>query len=664
MPISAGDARRPEADDLLTRASRWTPVLLVAAAPLAAFAPVLSNGFVSYEDRFYILDNPLIRGLGPDALRAMLTATRGGLWQPLSWLSLAVDRSLWGTEAAGFHLTSLLLHAGTSVLFYLVCLRLLDGRRTAALLAALFFAVHPLRVESVAWASERKGLLSGFLFMAAVLAHLSGRGRTALAAFAASLAAKASALSLPPLLVVLDAWTARRRPTRKTLLALAPFFAVAAGALALAVLAGRASGTIVGPEHYGGARRASHVLYGLLFYPAKTLWPGNLSPFYPEPAWFAGRSWQLFACLAVLLAAAAALWRTRRSYPAVAAAFAAYAVMALPTAGFMHQGQFHAACDRYSYLSCLGFAVLFGAALGRGRARVLLAAAWLAALGSVSWRQCGVWRDSATLWSAASDRAPGLLARGELGAALLDAGETAEGIILLRAAIEDPAAPATVYVNLGAALANQGREAEARRVWRRGLAVAPSAELGALLGASLAGSDIRTATRLLEAALLAEPRRASWRVDLGDALARAGRGADARRQYDAALALEPGLGRAHNNLGLLLARGGETDSAVVHYRAALRDPASRVEAHHNLGNAHAAAGREREAERHYRAALRLDPAFTRSQVNLGNALARRGSFREAAALYRAALRTDPRAIEARANLGAIAPFLKNRVGGR
>lgn len=658
MPTFPGEAGPKRSGSSLERASRWAPVLLVAAAPLAVFAPVLANGFVAYEDRFYILDNPLIRGLGLDGLRAMLTATRGGLWQPLSWLSLAVDRALWGSEAAGFHLTSLLLHAGTSVLFYLVCLRLLDGRRTAAMLAALFFAVHPLRVESVAWASERKGLLSGLLFMAAVLAHLDGRGRTALAAFGASLAAKASALSLPPLLAVLDAWSTRRRPTRRTLLALAPFFAVAAGALALAVLAGRASGTIVGPEHYGGARRASHVVYGLLFYPAKTLWPGSLSPFYPEPAWFGDWSWQLFACLAVLVAAVAALWRARRAYPAVAAAFAAYAVMALPTAGFMHQGQFHAACDRYSYLSCLGFAVLFGAALGRGRARVLLAAAWLSALGFVSWRQCGVWRDPGTLWTAASERAPGLLALGERGAALLDDGDAEEGMMLLRAAIEDPSAPSTVYVNLGAALRKRGRDAEARRVWLRGLAAAPSAELGALLGASLAGTDIRTATRLLEAALLAEPGRASWRVDLGDAFARAGRGADARRQYDAALALEPGLGRAHNNLGLLLARGGETDSAVLHYRAALRDPASRVEAHHNLGNALLAAGRDREAERHFRAALRLDPAFTRSQVNLGNALARRGSFREAAALYRSALKTDPRAIEARANLGAISPFLK------
>lgn len=658
MAITPGDARRKQAEALLTLAARWTPCLLVAAAALAAFAPILANGFVSYEDHFYIQDNPLIQGLGLDHLRAMLTATRGGLWQPLTWLSLAVDRVLWGAEAAGFHLTSLLLHAATSVMFYLVCLRLFDGRKTPATLAALFFAVHPLRVESVAWASERKGLLSGFFLMAAVLAHLHGRSRAALTAFVPSLAAKASSLSLPLILPVLDARSPGRRPAPRAWLKLAPFFALAAAALGAAVLAGRAYGTVVDLEIYGLARRANHVLYGMLFYPAKTLWPGSLSPFYPEPSWFGVWCWQTLACAGALAASGAALWRVRRTYPALVSVFVVYAVMALPTAGFMHQGNFHAACDRYSYLSCLGFAVLFGAALGRGRRGVLLAGTVLAALGVASWRQCAVWRDSRSLWSAASVRTPSLLAQGEQGAALLAAGETADGIALLKKTIEDPAAPSTVYVNLGVAFQKAGQEASARRVWRRGLAAAPSAELSALLGASLAKNDIRTATGLLNSALLAEPGHASWRVDLGDALMRAGRGVEARRQYAAALELDPALGRAHNNLGLLLARGGAGQEAALHYQTALRDPASRVEAHHNWGLALLAEGRDREAERHFREGLRLDPGFIRSGVNLGNILARRGSYREAAALYRAALKADPAAIEARANLSAVAPFLR------
>jgi len=182
--------------------------------------------------------------------------------------------------------------------------------------------------------------------------------------------------------------------------------------------------------------------------------------------------------------------------------------------------------------------------------------------------------------------------------------------------------------------------------------------LAALLGASLAENHIAQGTALLQAAVLAEPGRASWRVDLGDAYARAGRGADARRQYAAALELEPGLGRAHNNLGLLLAKGGLKAEALVHYRAALRDPAVRAEAHYNRGNAHLEEGGVRDAERHYRRALDLAPGFTRARINLGNSLARRGAFREAAALYRAALKADPLSLEARANLGAVAPFLR------
>ena len=332
--------------------------------------------------------------------------------------------------------------------------------------------------------------------------------------------------------------------------------------------------------------------------------------------------------------------------------------MLLPTAGLVQLGRPFAAADRFSYLPCLGFAVLFGAALANSRAGTAIAAAWLLALGSLSWRQCGVWRDSLALWTAASERAPGALALGDFGAALIEAGRREDGIARLRETIQDPAAASTVYVNLGEALRREGREASARDAWRRGLAAAPSAELSALLGASLTRDDIAAGIALLRSAVLAEPGVASWRVDLGDALVLGGRGAAARREYDAALALEPALGRAHNNLGLLLEREGRRDEAVAHYRKALRDPAARAEAHHNWGNALLASGKARDAERHYREAVRLEPRLARAQVNLGNVLARRGDYAQAAALYRAALKTEPRSIEALANLRAVSPLLR------
>ncbi|MEQ1919798.1 MAG: hypothetical protein ABL955_11415, partial [Elusimicrobiota bacterium] len=370
---------------------RWIPPLAVGAAAFAAFAPALS-----WDDPLFVFENPWIRGLSFEHARWAMTATRGGFWQPLTWLSLQFDYSLWGLEASGFHLTNLLLHAGAAVLFYYVCLELLEGRVKAATLAALFFAVHPLRVESVAWATERKGLLSALFFLAAVLLHRRGRVRGALAAFALSLAAKATGLTLPFVLLILESHKMRKLPGRRALLALAPFFALSAGATVLGVLVGRSTGVISDMTPLGPSWPVARVLYGFLFYPLKTLWPTGLSPYYPPPPWFGAWSWRIFACAAVLAAAVAALWRLRRSRPGVAAAFTAYAVMLLPTVGLVQQGQLYAACDRFSYLPCLGFAVVFGASLARSRAGTALAAAWLLALGVASWRQCGVWRDSLT----------------------------------------------------------------------------------------------------------------------------------------------------------------------------------------------------------------------------------------------------------------------------
>lgn len=633
--------------------------LLILAAVAAAFAPALCGGFVGWDDEPFILDNPVIRGLSAGHLRAMAASVSGGVWMPLSWLSLALDRALWGLEPGGFHLTSLLLHAAAALLFHASCRRLFPKNEWSAALAALFFAVHPLRVESVAWAAERKGVLSGALIAASLYARLRSLGSArprawaaaALAAYALALAAKPNVLTYPLALLALEAGFLRRRPAFGDF---APYFALSAAALGTTALALRAAGGPEGGALPGAARGAGQALYGLWFYPWKTLWPSGLSPYYPPRPWFGSWSWEL-ALLALGAGLACAALRRRR---AAAAAAACYAALILPTLGLVSHGVPHAAADRFSYLPALALAVPFGALLGGSPARRAVAAVWLAALGAASWRQCAVWQGPVSLWARSAELAPSALADANLGAALVNAGRPEEGVARLRAAIARDPSLSIPHEALGAALSREGRHDEARAAWRRGLAAAPSPELGALLGASLTKNDIATGTALLRAAVLARPSRAAWRADLGDAHARAGRSVEAKREYAAALALEPGLGRAHNNLGLLLEREGRADDAAAHYRAALRDPESRAQAHHNRGGSHLAAGRAADAERHYRAALRLDPRLLQSQVNLGNVLAGRGRLAEAAALYRAALKTDPRSVEARANLGAVSRFLR------
>jgi Flp pilus assembly protein TadD len=639
--------------------------LLVLAATLAAFAPCLAAGFVSWDDQAFILDNPMLRGFDAAHLRAMAGPFIGGVWIPLTWLSLALDRALWGVEPAGYHLTSLLLHAASAVLFYEIGLILFEPKlkmnaAAAAALAALFFALHPLRVESVAWLSERKGVLAGALWLAALYAELRARRAAALAAFALSLAAKPNGVTLPLVLLVLDAAWFRERPSVKKYL---PYFALSAAAFAATVAAGRASGANAHLHTAGAAWGAGQALYGLLFYPWKTLLPLSLAPCYPPKPWFGHWSWELAACAAATAAAAAALYAARGRFRPAAVAVAYYALAVLPMLGLVQHGLLFSAADRFSYLPCLGFAVLFGAAFGAGGApRRLLAAVWLVALGTMTWRQCAVWHDSLSLWSATAARAPSSLAEGELGMALVAAGRTEDGAKLLTRVVAGGDAQPNAYSNLGVALQRLGRDEEAREAWRQGLSgKGYSPEAAAMLGASLSkknGGASPEGAAYLTRAVTERPDRADWKVDLGDALELGGRTAEARKEFEAALAVRPGFGRANNNLGLILEQEGQGDSALVHYRLALADPESRAQANHNLGNRSLAAGRAAEAERRFREAVRLDPGLVASRVNLGNLLARRGRLADAAEQYRAALKKDRASREARSNLDAVERVLR------
>ena len=538
---------------------RWAPAV-VAAASFVAFAPVLRDGFVYWDDPTYVADNPWIRGLTLEHFRWAITATRGGFWQPLTWLSFQFDYSLWGLNPAGFHATNLLLHAAAAVVFYFVALELLGGRTKAALLAALFFALHPLRVESVAWVTERKGLLSGLFFLLAALSWLKGRARLAFGAFLLSLTAKSTGLTLPFVLLILECLRAKGLPGRRALTALAPFFVASAAAAALTWAVALAGGIVVDITPLGLAWRAGRALYGLCFYPLATAWPAGRSAYSPPKPWFGRWSWEFFACALAPLAAAALCWRERRRRPGLAAALAAYTVMILPVLGFVQQGQLYSACDRFSYLPGLSFALLFGAALSRDRRATALAAVWLLALGAATWRQSGVWRDTLTLWTSAQENAPGTLPLGEKGAALLKLGRVEEGIALLREATQGPRPQPTAFVNLGAALSKLGREEEARAAWSRGLAVSPSEEIASLLARS----------------------RASELHNRGNALLAQGRTMEAEKLYREALRLDPGLSPSRVNLGNILARRGAYADAAAFYREALKTDPRSVEARANL----------------------------------------------------------------------------------
>lgn len=394
----------------------------VAAVTALCFLRTLQNDWVDWDDKVNYLENENYRGFSPAHLLWMATTRHMGHLMPLTWLSAALDYSLWGMRPVGYHLTNLLLHAANAVLVYFVVLRLLriaaagpeEILRLAAGAGALFFSIHPLRVESVAWATERRDVLSGFFLLLSMLAYLRmAEWRKplrwyllAFLAFLCSLLSKSIGMTLPLVLLLLDFYPLarhRRSSWLRLVLEKVPFLCASAVVFSITFAAQRELGALTPLEIYAWKDRLLQPPHGLWFYFWKTLAPFGLSPLYPfRPA---GLSHEFLLPLAGCVAGAAVLIGLARRFPAGIAAAASCFLLLAPALGFVRAGP-QSVADRYSYLGCLPIAPLFGALFLRfavdERRRPVAAAATLAlltGLGILTVRQIGAWRDSLTLWT-------------------------------------------------------------------------------------------------------------------------------------------------------------------------------------------------------------------------------------------------------------------------
>src|SRR5574341_2577218 len=380
-----------------SRPAQWLAPPLIALLTIAAFLPTLRNGFVNWDDTVLLSGNPHYRGLGWTQLKWMFTTFHEGHYQPLSWLTYGLDYLLWGMNPVGYHLTSLLLHAAATVVFYFVARRLLRlalpglggesalGPSLAAAFAALLFSLHPLRVESVAWATARRDVLCGLFYLLTLLAYLravegraGGRAHPRWLAAAVGLSvlallAKVMAVSLPVLLVILDVYPLRRlgggpgrwvgRGVRQVWWEKVPFVLVAVPAALLAPFATPHGGTILSLHQHGVAARLAVLVYGLAFYLWKTVVPLGLSPLYELPVALNPLDSPYVLSGVVILALSLLLLLARRRWPAGLALWSAYVAILLTVHGNVQIIGYQIAADRYTYLACLGWAVLGGAGL-------------------------------------------------------------------------------------------------------------------------------------------------------------------------------------------------------------------------------------------------------------------------------------------------------------
>ncbi len=669
---------------------RWGPGLvsiLIAVVTFAAFLPTLQNQFVNWDDPYNFLHNPHYRGLGWSQLRWMWTAAfYMGHWIPLTWMTLGLDYLLWGMNPFGYHLTSLVLHAANAIVFYFVAFRILGlalpdpgdrGRAGLALsagFAALLFALHPLRVESVAWATERRDVLSGLFYLLTILVYLRAceraeRGRGwywgAIGLFACALLSKSMAVSLPVVLLILDVYPLRRlggavgwwsEPARRVYLEKIPFVLLAGGASAIAFLALFSLHSMAGLDQLSVLGRLAISAYNLSFYLWKTVLPLDLSPLYElrgvnawAPPFLLGYG--------VVLAITALTLALRHRVQGLPATWLAYVITLLPVLGIFQNGP-QVAADRYTYLACLGWALLAGAGLFTASRRLPvlstgLALVLLVGLGSLTWSQAQVWHDSEKLWSHAIGIDPkSPVAHNNWGAALAQQGKLAEAIEHYQAALRLQPDHAAAHGHMGNALAQEGKLAEAIEHYQTALRLQPDyADAHFNWGLALAQQGkLAEAIEHYQTALRLKPDYADAHSNWGAALARQGKQAEAIPHYQQALQIKPDYADAHNNWGAALAQQGKLAEAIEHYQTALRLQPYHAAAHGNMGNALAQQGKLAEAIEHYQTALRLKPDYADAHFNWGNALAQQGKLAEAIAHYQQALQIRRDHAEARANL--------------
>ena len=534
----------------------------ILALVFAVFGQTLGHQFVNYDDNHYVYENPRITGgLTWNGSGWAFTHVHADNWHPLTTISHMLDCQIYGLHPWGHHLTNILLHALAGILLFFA-LRELTGHFWGSALVAAIFAIHPLRVSSVAWVSERKDVLSGVFFMLTLWSYarfaqskLTPRSYVgyvmALVFFALGLMCKPTLVTIPFVLLLLDYWPLRRftgessSPRRSVSYLVAekiPFLAFSLVSCAATTWAG--SQPMVPLHLLGVGDRMANVVVSYAAYLGKMIWPTDLAIVYPFPegGWGVTR---IVLSISVLLVISIACLVGRRRYPFCLVGWLWFLGMLIPMIGIIQVGP-QSRADRYTYLSQIGLywiVVWGGLALWsrwrRGRVALIAVAALVgSALIADACIQASYWRDSETMWNQAlANTSNNYIAETQIGDALIKAGRFDEAVIHLRQALKINDYY-TAHQNLGYALASKGEWADAVVSFR--------------------------------AAIRIRPNYPQALTNLGVSLSKLGRNEEAIAEFEKAIQFDPDQADAHRNLAVLLLQLGQRAEAALHFREALR----------------------------------------------------------------------------------------------
>jgi tetratricopeptide (TPR) repeat protein len=617
----------------------------LVAATLIAYEPIRHNDFVNYDDRLYITENPNVnKGLTVDSVIQAFTKPYALNWHPVTWLSHIVDCEIYGLNPVGHHITSVVIHTVNSVLLFWVLLRMTKATWASGFVAAVF-AVHPVHVESVAWAAERKDVLSGLFWILTMLAYVRYAERPnfkryslVLLAFAMGIMSKPMVVTLPFVLLLLDWWPLERigvsggqsppytSSAKQILIEKVPLFAMSAVSSVITLTAQRSGGTVATLEHISAGGRLANMFVSYIRYTGKALWPNRLAVFYPHTRPdFSDAATIICAILFVLITVFSIDIGRRRKY--IAAGWLWFLGVLVPVIGLVQVGA-QGIANRYLYLPMLGLSMIAAWAVkdlvnGRPRWRVVAAVTAAAVLLSgviLTRMQVSRWRNSITLFeytlqvtenntlaennygsalleagrlkeaelylSDALRRVPTFAdARNNLGKVFLYEGRFDEAVDCFNALIRNKRGSAEVYYNLGMAAGMQGKYDDAIQYFGRGIELNPEyPEIQKRMGTSLlATGRTNDAIEYLNEALRINPYETVVYVSISIAYIKTGNYEQAFENWAKAEELQLNSDYVFNNPAWLIATAGDVSAEDANNAIEFAERACKLKAYKEPG---------------------------------------------------------------------------------
>jgi len=627
--------------------------LLLILTIIIAYGQVKNFDFVGYDDQEYITENSHVqKGLTVESIIWAFTSFHSANWHPLTWLSHMLDCELYGLNPMGHHWTNLIFHMVNSILLFMV-LELMTGAIWRSAFVAALFALHPLHVESVAWVSERKDVLSTFFGLLMIFSYyryvkISSLKNYLLVIifFCLGLMSKPMLVTFPFVLLLLDFWPLKRfhfkndffpqsertkhygsKRIYQLILEKTPLFIPVIISCILTFFAQKSEGAVKALGSLSLKNRIANALVSYVNYVLKMFWPSKLAVFYPHPG-DNFSAWQIFGAGLLISCACFLAIRTVKKYPYIVIGLFWYLGTLVPVIGVVQVGE-QAMADRYTYIPLIGLFIivawgvldLFRKWHYRKIYLSVFAMIILSAFTARTFFQTTHWKNGVTLFEHAIKVTKNNYKAHNNLASALDSLELDRAISHFKEALRIHPKYVTALCNLGLAFYNKGNYEEAALYFTKALNI--------------------------------DPQKTDIRMDLANIFFLQAKHEKAISEYTEILKTDPENAMAHHNLAYMLAVQKKIDEAEYHYKETLRINPKNEKAHYNLGDIMLKQGKLKEAFPHFAEAVKIKPDFVQAYNKIGLILIKQGKFHNAKVFFSKALKIDPNDSEVRKNLDRL-----------